>query len=141
MEGCGQVEAGVEPGAPQRVEPSAPPALTNPHHMVTTLNSDRVPTVRAAPPPVAPKVKDSPEVHHLQMPSPIRRPTEDQSSQQLYQQPQQASGINYFQGYVNQVPGHHYPSGNPSKIQGILSQAQESMSSMPPVQRNGVGPD
>ena len=74
MEGWSQVGSGVEPGALQRVEPRAPPDSVNPIPMVTKSNSDRVPTVRATPPPVATKAKDAPQnLHHLS-PSPLSLP-------------------------------------------------------------------
>ena len=74
MEGCAQVRSGVEPGAPQRVEPQAPPDHINPTHMVTTLNSDHGHSVRVALPPVATKVKDAPEAQHHLSPSPLCLP-------------------------------------------------------------------
>ena len=74
MEGCYQVGSGIEPGAPQRVEPSAPPDYVNPRNMVTTLNSDRGHTVCVAPPPVATKALDAPQVHRHLLPSPLSLP-------------------------------------------------------------------
>ena len=143
MEGCAQVGAGVEPGAPQRVEPSAPPAPVNPIHMVTTLNSDRVPTVRVAPPPVATKVMDSPQDRHVHALPP-------QNSHQVPLQHHGASQGNdiNFQAQLNQrnlinikgAPGYNYYSGNPTNKQGIPStQAHEIMSEN--VQSADVGPE